>query len=213
MRAWLHDLGLKNLLDNKARRAVLVSGGSRTIDAIFGTSLLKPHGGGCMDEDEGIRSDHWLLWVDIPKQALFGSAELVKQYPKARRLKVGDPRTRKRYLQEFNRLAEEHNLYERAFKIEKANHWKLTGQEASELEAVINLRYSIMARAEQKCWRLCMGTIPWSPVFKDARTQLRHATLQARISSGRKVKRKLLYRVQVKTGKNFDANMEESRAK
>ncbi len=72
--------------------------GNYPIDRLFATRALQNHQCGYLSGLDAI-GDHRCLWIDIPEERLFSSNLPLLTKPKARRLKMEDPHTIKKYIE------------------------------------------------------------------------------------------------------------------
>ena len=141
-----------------------------------------------MDFDEGIKSNHRMLWVDIEDTQLWGSTDLAHVPPRARRLKNQDPRVRGRYLEELSKRLQEKDIPNQIFKLETMCGEKISKETRTQMDRLVKERNNAMVEAEKKCRKLKMGAYHWSPAIKEARQAIRIWTLLKRKLKGKKYK-------------------------
>lgn len=181
---------LANVLSNGHPSSPLpatVSPGTKAVDAILATRGLQTIACGQVPDDYGADSDHAVLWADFSMESIFG-CKRATDLPKPRRLKIQDPRIRNRYLDCYSRLADELRLSKRAYDLELATAAGMTPQNSELLIQLMQDRDWAMTTAEERCRKLRMGGIPWSPTLQEARKKVRFWTLSLAKLRGRTVK-------------------------
>ena len=171
--------------------------GSYPIDECFASSSLTIKKRGFLRHgDNG--SDHRAVWLDIEKQSALGVLPPDIQGYQARKLKTSDPRI----VSKYNFILEEefccHNVYNRALAIYNKCFTHPSPEVFAEYDKLDKVRDRCMKKAERKCRKLHMGSVPWSPEMQRARTTILYIKLCIRRRKGRKVSARTLIRLQSK---------------
>jgi hypothetical protein len=162
--------------------------GSIPIDGIFGTPGLMDSRGGYMEAP----GDHLGIWVDIPKEEVFGQSTS-KWVPEAsRRLKCDDPRVVKWYSDKLERLYADQNIKERTERLFKNKHLWLPNFVMEEWNRIDKAKTSAMLTAEKRCRKTPKGQIQWSPEYAMLTAEPKAWVLIARKRKGRRVKARYL---------------------
>jgi hypothetical protein len=134
--------------------------------------------------------DHRSLWVDIPYCLAFGCDVPPIVRPQARRLKVGDPRIVKTYVELYDAYLLKHDLYKKVVSLEAAGVGDMSlGTLYNEMDAV---RCLGMKYAERNCRKLRCGQVDWTPEWQQNTMALSFWNLCLRKSDGHKIKSKTL---------------------
>ena len=80
------------------------------IDCFFGSSTLQINHGGYLSFSR-LQSDHRGIWIDIPVRQLLGHTPPPITCFQARRLKLSDPRIRKKYEKHLHKVCMENEIY------------------------------------------------------------------------------------------------------
>ena len=154
--------------------------GSTTIDGLYVSPALTDCECGFLP----FLGDHRPLWIDIPFSLVFGNITI--PLPKARRLKLQDPRTVNNYKATLTQYVEEHHLLQRAEILQNRTDWNSPSflLEYNELD---NLRTAGMLQAERKCRKLCMGATPFSPEYQKVSNTVIVWRLIVKLKSGKSV--------------------------
>lgn len=168
---WMNNLGYKDAIQSRhvgqEPPITCKRSNSQPIDAIFIPQSFNCHRGGFLAFGS-LKGDHRGLWCDIPMDDIIGFNLQKLPNPQARRLKVIDPRTRKKYLKTLHTLLVKNNLYERQqrlFNSITAHKDSLDVQEFEEIDKHIT---TAMEMAERGCRKLKLGNIKWSPTYQKA---------------------------------------------
>ena len=166
---WMSELGLIDLIAHKHGHCPKTHMRSRDapIDCIFGSSNLGICNGGFLAFHKLI-SDHRAIWIDIPKELLYGFNPPQPSTYLARRLKLEDPRVVKRYLDLLSTTMDQHDLFRRMDTLHNAALIQPTDRIIEEYELIDILINKLMQEAEAKCRKLHTGSISWSPAYKES---------------------------------------------
>lgn len=177
---------------------------NKIIDGIWATPGIKAEQGGYLEPGD-FPGDHSMVWVDITYNSALGHNPPQPTDPEARRLKLEDSRTTKRYLDLYGKYVEQHRLLPRQRRLNAAIQYgrKLTRRQAQEADAIDALKTKLMLRAESKCRKLRMGAIAFSEATAQPRRQIQFWSLAIRRRLGVPVSSKLWRR------KKKKANIEE----
>lgn len=194
---WLNSHGLHNLILSAVGKKLpnTVDNGSKPIDAIIGSVAITPTSGGYLAFDQGLASDHCMLWVDVPYRNVLGDVKQPKATFKARRLKTRDPRIVLRYNAMVHKALADNNVYNQVFKMEDNCTDFLTMEDERKLNEIVELRNKICDEAENKCRKIKAGSIPWSPKIQHIRNVIRYWTLILKKHNGQKIRTKTIKRV------------------
>jgi hypothetical protein len=180
--------------------------GSVPIDGIFGSQIFWNENMLC-GYSLGF-SDHLCLWIDIPKQVLLGSESTPTTF-RSRRLQNSDPRTVKRYINIYKKHIRYNHMLQKVH--------ELTTQTLSEharkakWDAIDNALLKAQLSAEEKCRKLRMGTIQWTPEYAKWRLSKKIWCLSLKKKSEGSVDRRFLKQIAGYIGEsyNHDRSVEE----
>jgi len=138
--------------------------GNYPIDRLFATRALQNHQCGYLSGLDAI-GDHRCLWIDIPEERLFSSNLPLLTKPKARRLKMEDPHTIKKYIEYLEMHIMWHNLLEKTKQLttQLTEASNLTRAIETQLNSIDNFRIQGMLWAEKQCCKLHTRPYGWSP--------------------------------------------------
>lgn len=150
--------------------------GSKTIDGIFCSTGMNISAGGFTPVHWGMGSDHRLLWIDIPFHEFFGGSPPPVWQPKARRLRLDDPRIVTRYSdRKLEELAKKNAIPRLRFLYQQIeNGVELNKHMRRELNQLDKIRVDASLLAESKCRKLKTGNVPWSPELQEAISRIRY---------------------------------------
>jgi hypothetical protein len=112
--------------------------------------------------------------------------------PQVRRLKVGDPRIVKNYVELYDSYLLKHDLYKKVVSLEAAGVGDMSlGMLYDEMDAV---RCLGMKYAERNCRKLRCGQVDWTPEWQQNTMALNFWNLHLRKLDGHKIKSKTLKR-------------------
>ena len=148
--------------------------GSEPIDGIFVSPCLA-HSAKCgylSFGDAPLNCDHRTLWLDIPKDVVFGcNVQTPQSIPT--RLKCIDPRIVKKHNEIYNKFLNEHNLFSRASCLQQqVDNGPTTPAIIKEWNEIDKLRIKGLKKAGRNCRKLRMGNLPWSPALGKARIRV-----------------------------------------
>jgi len=149
---------------------------------------------------EGIcGADHKALLIRIPKSIL-GMGHLPQQQYRGRQLKIQDPHIQTRYNKELKKQCLQNQLLQRASALwqETAPGCQLTLQQQIEYEEIDQLKVQAMQHAEQRCRKLRMGEVAWSPAIAASRTRIAMWSALIKARSGKKISSQLIRRLMAK---------------
>ena len=137
--------------------------------------------------------DHRAIWVELPRLSIFGFRKHIIQPKIGRRLTVTNPVVVKRYNRHLKRYCHRHDLFRRIAKLRQEAGIKVHTNWAREYEQVDSAIRKGQELAEQKCRRICMGGVQWSPRYKTVYDTVRYWKLMQDMIDGKYVDfRKLL---------------------
>jgi hypothetical protein len=163
--------------------------GSKPIDGIFGSRELAPIKSGYSAITWGATTDHRLLWVDIDESQALNLKPIPYWTPKARRLKLEDPRIVTKFLTYRRTHAICNKLLERTITLQNllsTEHYdrSVANQEAQTIDTIRSM--GIMA-ADHQCRKLPMGQISWTPQLTAILYHIRYYKLVCASLSGTRV--------------------------
>jgi hypothetical protein len=161
--------------------------GSTPIDGIYVSSWLA----NCKCGYLQFTGDHRPSWIDIPRDTLFGVQ--INCPPRARRLKLQDPRTVQRYNKFLEHYSSSHHLLERAQAL-SSRHDSYHPSYVAEYNAIDNLRTQGMQLAEKNCRKLRMGATPYSPEYFEIASMVGLWRLVVKVKAGRSIDSRFLKR-------------------
>jgi hypothetical protein len=165
------------------------------IDGIWATPGIDILAGGYFNYDEVfLNTDHRCLWIDVSFITTFGHNMPALPSPKAKRLHCKDPRLIHNLNHLFLRDITKYNLLERAHNIEKELSYPMSSQLQEEYETIDALRCDAVSRAEQRCRKLRMGQVAFSPEINAARLTITAWALLLKRAKGNTVSSRLLHR-------------------
>lgn len=153
------------------------AGGRDPIDGIFCSDGVACSGGGYSSIGWGYTStDHRLLWIDVPKHEFFGGDPPPTWQPKARRLRIDDPRIVFKYnsrkLEELGKKNAIRRLS--ALHAQVMSDMPLTTAMRRELNDLDKIRTDASLFAESKCRKFKKGNVAWSPQIQASINQIRY---------------------------------------
>jgi hypothetical protein len=206
---WMLDLGLVNALKEKhgsaGPRTCLKSKDS-PIDCIFVSPQIRIQKGGLLSFGR-LDSDHRGIWIDIPKFLIYGYNPPPFLNPKARRLKLEDPRIVKKYTTLLRSLMDQHSIFQRMDALHKATVYPLPLHLQQEYESIDALTCSLMDQAEKKCRKIKAGKHPWSPAFERARKTVEYWLRREKFVKGQCRNARYLIKLQKQLGIKYDPNL------
>jgi len=176
--------------------------GQKKLDNIYVSHILKEVSGGFLSASEAILgADHAALWIDIPSNILkLDTASSTRH--SARRLKTAHPAIRDAYIEKYTTFCTQHQLFSRSCALwkEVREGTPLTTAQINEFETIDELRVKGMNLAEQKCRKLRMGQIDWSPDLATSRAKIAAWTAVIRARLKMKVSSRLIRRLLKRAG-------------
>lgn len=196
IRARLERKGLKEVfLNQHGQPPNTYNRGTRPIDGIFTTNNLTPLRCGYTASNWGLHTDHRLLWMDVDVESLFGTLH-PPWIPRARRLKLVDPRIVKKFLQIRIDLMEKDDIIARTKGLlNNIMNEGMTTTNCQLLEKIDSDRTSHMLIAEQGCRKLHMGNVAWSPPFQQAIANIRYLRMCIKRLKGSNINARTMVRL------------------
>ena len=169
IQAWINNLELtesKTKRHDLGQEVSIYQRGKNKIDGIFISHSIEINQCGYLPFDY-FPSDHRGLWIDINYTKKVGFLTDKSVRPNARRLKTNDVQVVRKWQQIYSDYLEEHGLIRRQFKLESSIQGRtLIPSQIKEYNTVVRLRTDGMRRAENKCRKLKMGNVPFSPILE-----------------------------------------------
>ena len=168
---FLHDSDLQDVIHERHGTDAPPSykGGKVPIDGIFASQLVNCTLGGYTSFDEGVqgkRADHQCLWIDVKLESVFGHKMPPLIRYAQRRVSMNDPRITSRFNQLYRSFLLERNMPIRALTLEAHATYPLHPTLCLEAEKLDRLKVDGVWYADQRCRRLFMGNVPFSPEYK-----------------------------------------------
>ena len=135
----------------------------RVIDGMWATPGITAIRSGYLAPGD-FPGNHSLVWLDVSYQSALGHNPAMPQTPQARRLKTGDKKVTKRYLDHYEAGVKRHRLEQRQQKL-KANTTKgtpLTPLQKQEANAIDYIKTKCMLQANKKCRKIKAGCVKFS---------------------------------------------------
>jgi hypothetical protein len=129
--------------------------GSQVIDGIWATQGLSVVAGGYFAPGEE-PTDHSLLWIDVTYESALGHGLAAPATLNARRLRLYDSKTTKKYLDRYEKNLEEKQIIPCQIRLMKTIQYgvPLSPEQANEANAIDYLKEVAMKEAESKCRKL-----------------------------------------------------------
>ena len=154
--------------------------GSNTIDALYVSSALVGSSCGYLP----FLGDHRPLWIDIPLEVVFGTVTIPS--PKARRLKLQDPRIVDRYTTYLSQFLKDNQISERLQVLAYRTDF-YSPNYAVEYNEIDRIRTAGMQLAEKQCRKLRMGEVPFTPEYSRVSHSVLVWRLICKVKEGKKV--------------------------
>ena len=154
--------------------------GSNTIDALYVSSALVDSSCGYLP----FLGDHRPLWIDIPLDLVFGTTTIPP--PRARRLKLQDPRIVDRYTTALSQYIKDHQIRERLQILSQRTDF-YSSTYVTEYNDIDRLRTAGMHLAEKQCRKLRMGEVPFTPEYSRISNSVLIWRLICQLKSGKKI--------------------------
>ena len=191
------DLGLREVVNFKHGAHHSYLRGSEPIDGIFVSSILLE----CQCGYTNPGFDHYGLWIDIPREILYG-ADNHWVPPRARRLRCNDPRIVRKYLQNLKRLIDWEQM---------ENELLVCMNQSTPVKRVTRIWNSCddkltkaRLEAERKCRKIRSGKVQWSPEFSRLALEKKFWVLLYKKGSKGNVDRKFLIRIAKSLNKDLN---------
>jgi hypothetical protein len=156
--------------------------GSKAIDGIFTSPALSAARCGYLP----FLGDHRVLWIDLPLSLIF-DISLPPSLVRARRLKLEDPRVVHQYQIKLHAFYSQHNILPSLTALQETIHGPLTSTQMDEFERLDILRVQGMRLAENKCRKLRMGSVPFTPEYSKLAQLVLCWNLICKLLSGKRV--------------------------
>ena len=177
---WMSTLGLKEAVTSlhEGRAPATYHRGTLPIDGIFMSEDIVPDRAGYLGFGE-VPGDHRGIWIDVSNTELLGYNANNILTPKARRLKLEDPRVVKKYLTVVDKLFREKRVYSRLKKLQNMRVEKEMNIDRiqRDYETLDTIRVECMTLAEKQCRKFKRGGVLWSPRIQEARDTILFWTL------------------------------------
>ena len=169
LQAWINNLELtESIITRHAlwQEVSTYQRGKNKIDGIFISHSIEINQCGYLPFDY-FSSDQRGLWIDINYTKVFGFLTDKSVRPNARRLKTNDVHVVWKWQQIYSDYLEEYELIRRQFKLEYSIQGRiLAPSQIKEYNTIVRLRTDRMRRAENKCRKLKIGNVPFSPILE-----------------------------------------------
>lgn len=166
--------------------------GSQCIDGIWVSRSLEITKAGYTAFHPSPSFDHRFGWIDITMESAFGHImPPIQSYP-TRRLKLHDPKVRRKYHSTLTKHFTKHRLQERTYRLRRSvrSNQPLRPHQAREANSIDQLRTEGMIFAESTCRKLHTGETPWSVFLQSLRDTESFWTALFRVTiMGRKIGR------------------------
>ena len=201
IRSWATKIGLEEAVSKTTSKDIPThQRGSKPIDGIFLSHSLTSSKAGYLPFGE-FQSDHRALWVDIHQDLLLGFKLPPIISPNARRLQCNVPHICQQWIQLYLQFLNQHHLIERQFTLESSiNEPKLTPSQQAEYESILKLRSEGIRFAENKCRKLRVRNVPFSPELQKARYEIELWKAAFSIKTKQKYSSSNFRRLEKKTG-------------
>jgi hypothetical protein len=174
---FFEDVGLRHLIFSKhdssqAPATYYHNHSGKAVDGIWASPCLDLVRGGYLGKQE-FPGDHRAIWFEILYAQAFGPSLPKIWKPKARRLQLRDPRCVKQFNVEYRRLVLLHNLPQRLYALECSivNHSMTEAQQQESWDIDISATECEIL-AEERCRKLKMGRVHYSPATMLPRYQV-----------------------------------------
>ena len=104
--------------------------------------------------------------MDIPNKLIYGINPPPLTHPNARKLKMKDPRRVKRYNDRLHEECERAHMYHRMDTLHHNATDSLTKFQQQEYEQLDMELCKMIETVDQKCRKLCVGSVAWPPTYK-----------------------------------------------
>jgi hypothetical protein len=135
-----------------------------------------------------------MLWIDVPVELALGysPSAIAKATPK--RLILQDPRIVKKYNDILRAHLEKHDVLNQLRQLEMNIDGKMSHAQMNEYNQLDNIRIQATLVAQQRCRKLRMGAVPYSPKLCSAGKKICAWKLLLKKKSGGSVKTKYFHR-------------------
>jgi hypothetical protein len=164
--------------------------GSLPIDGLFVSASLAQCPSGYME----IVCDHRMLWIDVPADIAFGYTPPATASLSPKRLILQDPRIVNKYNELLKGKLEEHDVLHRITTLEASIKGSISAAQITEYNTLDSIRLQAVTFAQQRCRKLRMGAVPYSPALSLAGKKIRAWKLLLKRKSGAFVHSKFLHR-------------------
>ena len=210
MEKWRDDLGLcEVMLEGLAGENApsTFDKGKSPIDSILCSANIGTVKAGYLPFGEGA-GDHRPLIIDIEQNSVFGASSNPSSKVKARRLKLKDPRIRKKYQETLKKLYKIHKVVEKVVELNSIPvEYPILPEIARKFEKIDRIRVECMKHAEKKCRKFKTGKIPWSPEVTEKLRIIELWTLVAKRLRGCKVNARTILRKKIAAQYDGETNI------
>jgi hypothetical protein len=149
--------------------------GTTPIDGVFISQDVNVLAGGYTPTKWGMSTDHRLIWIDVEMGTLFGQALSKPWAPKARRLKLNDPRIVARFMSARIRLSQQDNILTSLKELQSSIASEGLGRNhIHRLKELDRLCTGHVIEADKQRRKLKMGAVPWSPPLQQSIDRIRY---------------------------------------
>jgi hypothetical protein len=135
-----------------------------------------------------------MLWIDVPVELALGYSPSAIAKPSPKRLILQDPRIVKKYNNILHEHLKKHEVLDQIQKLENEIDGTMSPAQMSEYNRLDTLRIQAALIAQQRCRKLRMGAVPFSPKLCLAGKKIRAWKLLLKKKSGGSVQTKYLQR-------------------
>ena len=203
---WKIELGLKDpILERHGPSncpATCASNSHRVpIDAILISESINIESGGFLGFDEGARSDHRALWIELSFEEILNYSSPPLHCKGRRRLNTRDPRLVDAYCKKVENRLRQTRIPAKLFEIEaKARLYGWTNQLEVEYNILHQQNKEIRTAVEKKIRKLKSGGIPWSPRLQKYRDRIELWRMVNKKRKNRTTSTTMIRRLMKKTG-------------
>jgi hypothetical protein len=193
----MREAGLKEIVTGKHGRngPPTFHLGRVPIDGLFVTAGLGNCRCGYVDTGE----EHMAVWLQFSEEEVFGSMANPSNI-RARRLQLHDPRVVQRYWDYYANWADEFGYDDRVMALYEKMQANWTPELADEWNFLDRERHKAMTAAENRCRKLKIGNVQWTPEYGRLRIVLKFWVLIKRRHEGRRHKARFIKRVAKRAG-------------
>ena len=205
--SWRDSLGLRDAMLDTIGNEVLPASyvnGKDPIDSIWVSANVEIVRSVSLPFDQGV-GDHRPIMIDVSTTSVMGTSVPPTPSVRARKLKLGDPRIIKKYLDLLRKFYNNNDFYTKVYALSRLKiEYPIQPQVAIAYEQLDSIRTRGMKYAESKCRKFYGGKVPWNPELTEAHYVIELWTLVIRRLEGRKVSARTILR------KKRQCNIDES---